>query len=262
MQSSKANLIFSFEEYSNGKLFDIHKEISYYYNNQNTNDFQQAINELEPYLRGFPEVGNPSRFLQSLEVFKNVEDNYREIIKLYVNQFYNFIKVIFENNLSKCYYFIGSLLKALKISKNDVKGQLQLFHRSKKISYEDLFFFKGNINKIICFKDFLQAIPSAKQGSGFFSSRPVLITINYKYMDDYQIDFFDISRTSFSGEKLFVFGIFSFFKIIDVKINRENKNGEIILDFIGKQKNFESTISRVNNNNIRYIESKNIIEIM
>ena len=218
-------------------------------------------------------IQNKQQFLNYLKVFKNVEQNYRQIISLYTgdNQFCYFMNCVLEGNnkilLTKFNYFIGGFLKALDITENKLNYGLKesfKLYRVCSLSYDDLIIFKDNINKIISFKGFTSTNPSTlpfNSVNKFSNKYQVIFIINYEYKDNCEIDCFDISELSvYYAEKEYLFRLFTFFKVINVEINEEEKKAEIILNSIGRKKNMEQILSNSRNTNIIKFNN-NILEI-
>ena len=92
----------------------------------------------------------------------------------------------------------------------------------------------------------------------------VLFVINYKYNRNCLPDCFDISDLSpFQSEKEHLFKPFSFYKIMDVKVNEQERKAKIFLNYIGKSKDFESNSDLlIQGHNIQYSINRNCIEII
>jgi V8-like Glu-specific endopeptidase len=268
------NAFITLEDYNNQEILSLHKEILNYYNNQNENNYFKAINELKEYLNNKKEIKNKDEFIENLEIFKNMKKNYKKIIKLYTgeNSFCYFMNRILRENdklsLKKFNYFIGGFLKALDISGNilncGIKYSCQVY-RIQIIPLKDLILFKENINKIISFKSFISVSPLATKISSDFMEVDkmfqVLFKINYDYKENCELDFFDITKLSkYPGEKEHVFRIFSFFKVINVVINKNKKQAEIIMDSIGRMKGIENELSKLKEiNNVKIIFNQSSI---
>ena len=127
--------------------------------------------------------------------------------------------------------------------------------------------FKNNINEIICFKSFISSTDDRKLAKSFCrlnKNFSTLIIIKYEYNENCLPDCYDISDLScYPDEKERLFKAFSFFKIIEVQIYEYNKKAEIVLNYIGKERDFEAKLEKYNNsNNIRYNNNRNMIEII
>lgn len=130
------------------------------------------------------------------------------------------------------------------------------------MDYEELIIFKKNVNEIICLKSFFQTT-MIKQAAGYFFSNKdnykALFIIDFKYSNNYELDCFDISKLSlYKGEKEVLFKIFSFFKIISVDIEKNDKKAEIKLASIGREENFESILNLLDRGKIQFNISKKI----
>ena len=99
----------------------------------------------------------------------------------------------------------------------------------------------------------------------FFSNKDnykVLFIIDFKYSNNCELDCLDISKLSlFKDEEEVLFKIFSFFKIISVEIEKNDKKAKIKLASIGREENFESKLNLLDRGKIQLNISKNILEI-
>lgn len=172
---------------------------------------------------------------------------------------------------NKFIYFVSGFLKSLNILKNlQMTNNCELYYGTSFISFEDLKNFKKNINEIISFKSFISSSINKKDAQAFshmnlsgerFSS---LIKINYIYNKDCFLDCFKIAGLSmFPLEEERLFKAFSFFKIIDVKIDESNKLAEIVLNYIGRSKDFGFKLEKLNEgSSIHYDSKRNLLEII
>ena len=159
--------------------------------------------------------------------------------------------VLTEGNatlLEKFSYFIGGFLRALDKAGKGIKDKCQLINEEQQFFFtlDELNIFRENIDNIISFKYFFYTCNSQNMKSNSFQSdKPnyykVLFIINYEYNSNNEFDCYDISGlTIFYSSDLFLYRIFTFFKIKKVEIDKNKNIAFITLKSIGKQKNFES----------------------
>ena len=162
--------------------------------------------------------------------------------------------------LQKIIYFLSGFLKSLNIIENhQLKNNCILYHGINLKDFSELNFFKKNIDKFICIKSIISSFPDKYQQ---FTN--VLFVINYKYNGNCLSNCFDISDIfPYPSAKEYLFKPFSFFKIIDVKINEQERKAEICLNYIGKSKDFETNLDLLNQGkNIQYSINRNCLEII
>ena len=260
--SKKNNEFFTLEEY-NQKYIKIHKNIiNYYMDLNNEKIFNQAFKELKDY---FIKI-KKEEIEQSFDIFKNVENNYGLIIKSYLSTRIIFLcnnYLIHGYSTQKIlYYFIAVLMKSFEKTKDFKCGlneDLSLYS-SKYMHYNDLIHFQKNIKRIIS----LKSIPLiSKRNHPVKANRDlkyfVSFIINYKYKKSNIPNCFNIQPFSpYPKEEEVVFQFFSFFKIIDVKIDNKAKTGKIILDSIGRKEILENKIYE--DYDIIYNSKENILE--
>ena len=261
-------------DYINGEYCSFYKKIIYYYNNQNEKNFRIANDEFRNYVSKNKDKIKGSSNLIYLDSFQNVDKNYKAIIEDYIgpSTFYTLMNsALTEGNaifLEKFSYFIGGFLRALDKAGSSIKDKCQLIHEEDNFfTLNELNIFRENIGNIISFKYFFY-FNSKKMESNFFQSGnsngyKVLFIINYEYDSNNEFDCYDISGLSFfGGQDLSLFRIFTFFKIKNVEIDKNNNTAFIILKSIGRQKNFESKfINLKNGNQIVYNTNQRRLEI-
>ena len=184
----------------------------------------------------------------------------------------NYILCENKNNLiDKFIFFIAGFLKVIDIAgKNGYfinKSNNILYGMNiPRISYDELVIFKENIGNIISFKHIMSSTINKKVSLQFQmgSDYKVLFIINCNHNSESEFDYIDISNLSyFRMENEHLFRFFTFFKIEKVEIDEKNKKAEIVLNSIGRQKDFEFQIIDLNDGNkIRYNENKNMLEIV
>ena len=170
--------------------------------------------------------------------------------------------------LQKIIYFLSGFLKSLNIIENhQLKNNCNLYYSISLKDFSELNFFKKNIDEIICLKCFISSSPDKRFAEKFLKIAPgicAVFVINYKYNKNCLPDCFCISDLSkFPSEKEHLFKPFSFYKIMDVKVNEQERKAKIFLNYIGKSKDFESNLDLLNQgHNIQYSINRNCIEII
>lgn len=211
---------------------------------QNENNYFNALKSLNKFLLN----SNDNEILAILDIinsFDNSTNDYEKMLKdfLGIQGFISKInRIIRKNNNEineKFYYFIGGFLDILERSEVKIKNELQLF-RGDRMDYNLLLSYQNNKNKIIFFKGFCSAskshdiaIPYANV-FGNSEAYSVIITINYKFTREWVPYCFDISKfEKFENEKTVLFAPDICFKIKEVKIDKQLKRAEILLDSVG-----------------------------
>ena len=266
------------DNFSNKNNIELQKRLVYFINNQNQNNYNNAFSDLKNYIQNnhINIIGGRDlfEFFTALKIYSNVDSNYQQIIRDYTgNVMYRYINNILIGGdnllLHKFIYFIAGFIKSLNITTNIQVNYNCTLYRGMKIDFDDLIFYKKSINQIICFKSFLSTIPSKKfaesVSSGVIGNKyGTIMIINYKYNPQCLYDLFDITKLSmYSFEKEILFKSFSFFRVVEVKINEKDKKAEITLNHIGKAKNFDSRLDLLSQgSSIQYNQNKDMIEII
>lgn len=237
------------------------------------------MSEITQYLDNnqITEIKDKQKFLNNLKLYENVNSDYEKIIRNYIQDegiwIYMHSILRGKNKLlfDKFIYFVAGLMKSLNILNNlQVTNNCVLYYGTSFISFDDLKNFKKNINEIISFKSFISSSINKNVAQGFFcwdrsgEKFNSLIKINYIYNKDCFLDCFNIAGLSmFRGEEERLFKAFSFFKIVDVKIDESKKNAEIVLNYIGRSKNFGLKLEKLNKgSSIHYDSNRNLLEII
>jgi len=267
-----SNLFISLEDYCKEEYLSYHKEIIKNYYEQNEHNFQNAHDAIMEYANNenIDFLGRKDKLGENLEIFRNVDIDYNKIIRNYTSEegiwnYMDFIHKVKDKVFNKLFnYFISGFLKSLNLSNTALKNN-QFLYKGINMDYEELINFKKNVNEIICLKSFFQTTRIKKVAVYFFSNKDnykVLFIIDFKYSNSCDLDCFDISKLSlYKAEEEVLFKIFSFFKIIDVKIDKNDKKAEIKLASIGREENFESKLNLLDRGKIQLNISKNILEI-
>ena len=138
-------------------------------------------------------------FFDIMVNFKDVDKENEDFLKIFLQDkglIKNFNKAIRNDDKSlfnKLCYFIGGFLKSLDNTKYGLKQDMKLY-RGDKMTYDDL-------------------------SHDDLNSFSVIITINYKYKEDWTPYCFDVENFSkYEEQKKVIFSMFSCFKIKKVSI--------------------------------------------
>ena len=278
IEDNHNNYIMLLKDFSQKDNLAYQKKLLYFLKNQNKDNYLKALYELQTFdYRPYVEIKEKDipKFLQNLKIYENVNQDYQKIIRNYkeVSGIWKFMHYILrgKNKLlfQKFIYFLAGFIKSLNIIEaNIVNYNCELYYGTH-INYDDLMGFKNNINEVICFKSFFSSSSDRWMAEKFCqvlkeNKIGTLIIIKYEYNENCLPDCYDISDLScYPDEKERLFKAFSFFKIIEVQIYEYNKKAEIVLNYIGKERDFEAKLEKYNNsNNIRYNNNRNMIEII
>ena len=250
------------------------------------NKFKVEISYLKDFLLWNPEllikkndehISKIETFLKALEEFQDVVKNENIIITLYTMENGSYYKDFnyWLNNLDllaiqKTYWFIAAVIYSLnEYSKKKDKGikedGLKLY-RGIKANLSTLLSYELAKDELICYPSFTSTTRSLDQAKKYSNNEKkeneyaTIITINYKFKEKFlptAVDVKDISMNSKEDECLFF--PYSFFKVIDFKIDHSSKTAEIELETIGKTEIIETQIGY--GNNLVYNE-KGFIEVV
>lgn len=261
---------YTFEQYKNG-IYYLHFRISRYYNHQtpqNFNNYYNFINKDIYY-----------KYLYNLRLFKNINNNMLNIFNN-VEIARNFNEILLSNDEKKIKdfsYFIAGYMYVLNAYSLQMwcqfKNDGDLLYKRTKLTKQDLEGLDNNINKLITFKTFLIDVVSLEHIQGklaalymdfenYFSFRDLnkfdtKIYIKHNFKQNWKASCFsELSNTK-------IFNLFTFFKVIDVKIDYESKYAEVKLELVGKNEIFENkTGNKGIECNINYIKNDNVIQIV
>ena len=261
---------YTFEEYKNA-IYYLHFRISRYYNNQTSQNYNNKYNF----------VNRPIyyKYLNDLRHFKNINNNLLLIFNN-VEIAKNFNEILLSNDLEKIkifsyfiagYMYVLNSYSAQSISQFTNNGDL--LYTRMKLSKNDLEKLNENIDKLITFKTFLTDVTSLEHWNGkinafimdfknFFTFKSLdkfdtKIFIKHRYKVGWKASCFRILNTTN------IFNLFTFFKVIEVKIDYELKYAELNLELIGKNEIFENKIGNKDLKfEINYIKDDEIIQII
>ena len=176
-------------------------------------------------------------------------------------------------------YFIAGYIYALNTYSAENHCQFindgNLLYTRMKLKKHDLIELDKNLNKLITFKTFLFDVTTLEHLNGKINA---LIIDFQNYFTFLKADEFDTKiyikhnfeyiwkPSCFSTLNNYkIFNLFTFFKVIEVKINFETKYAELKLDVVGKAEIFENKLGIRQNANNRYVinydNNNNRIEI-
>ena len=279
--SNNNSSFISLKDFCSGQNLKFQKELIYYMNNQSRNNYLKALYVLKKYINSnnIDELKEKdlNKFFDILKMYKNVNRNYVKIIRNYTHEdgiWKYFTPILRGKNKQLRYfiiYFLAGFLKSLNIMENlQLNSNCTLYYGASLSDY-DLSAFSKNIDEIICFKSFISPSLNKMVADGFslhYGSRenkiPTIFQINYIYNENCLPDCFYINNLSFyQAEEEALFKPFSFFKINKVDSNKNEKKAVIILNYIGKSKDFESNLKLLDQGkNIRYNIDRNLLEII
>ena len=289
--------LITLDEYKS-KYKDRHIKISEYYGNINLNiykkfymDIKDLIDEEsrnkklkttpKDLIEGFSTFNIENAFKnKKVENYSDIELLDRLIIKEYSKStFFKDLNKWLMNPKISTYevvsYFTARLMYSLNsyAIKNSKYFTLEeTLYRGIKMPYSNLLPYERAKGKIIILTSFTstsQKEAKAKSFSGRCASSSIYITnllfsvifiIKNIYKNNWISNGINIQELSmYPGEKEILFQPFSFYYVIDVKIDLKNYTADIYLETIGKTKILEEELK--NGKEIRYNKTDNIIEI-
>lgn len=266
---TKINIIkyYYFDE-SKEKYILFNKNVLNQYLNQNEENFNSAFRKLEIYIssKNDNNLKNILDILQNFKIIENYDEKLKKILGVqgFLDKINNIIRAD-DNELSgKFYYFIGVFLNALEKSECAIRNHTQLF-RGAVMNYQRLLEYQNNINKLIFYKGFCPATRERSAAAVFGravknnDNYSVIEIINYKFQSGWKPYCFDISKyDTFRETKTALFTLYTCFKIKDVKIDKENKSAEILLDSVG----IKMDINKKKISNIIYNTREEVLEVV
>ena len=270
---------YTFDQYKNA-IYYLHNKISKFYINQNTQDFNNAYNLVKkPKNSDYVNKSN-------LDLFENINSNW---YKIFHNDeiVYNFNEIFLKNDynvIRDFSYFIAGFIYILNTygeqKCSSFRNDGDMLIKTMKFTKDDLEGLKNNLNKLITFKTFLCDLNSRDQPNG-------KINIFVNYFLSY-FSFLSFSNKEKYDTKIFImhkfksnwkpscfrtepynhclFNLFTFFKVIDIKIDDEKKSAEIRLENVGKKEIFEGKMWKLEKENkkfnFEYDQNENIIKLI
>ena len=260
---------YTFDEYKNG-IYYLHFRISRFYNNQTSQNYNNNYNFVNKQIY--------SKHLNNLRHFKNINNNLI-IIFNNIEIAKNFNEILLSNDLEKIkdfsyfiagYMYVLNSYSAQSISQFTNNGDL--LYTRMKLSKNDLEKLNDNIDKLITFKTFLIDVIPLEHIQGKINA----LIMDFKNIFSFKnLDKFDTKiyiehkykigwkASCFSSlSSLKIFNLFTFFKVIEVKIDYELNYAEVKLELIGKNEIFENKIgSKESKFEINYNKNDEIIQI-
>lgn len=263
------------EEYL-GKQHLIHKIYAYYYGKFSDSEYNKAISKIKAFLdnTGYQlqiiplygsEQSQRDALFKTLELWKNVEDNYKDIITNYTKEYGSIYKdfnnLMLTNNLEGIMafgYFISGLIYSLNkygsVDGKTIKSHSDLY-RGMRMDIASILNYQRYIGKILCFPHFMSSTEDpniasmiesyggrckkieTRKSHGQFS---VVMRIKYPYDSTCVPSAIPISDLSqYRREKECLFLPFSFFKVEYVKIDYSTYIVDIDVINIPKTRIFE-----------------------
>ena len=262
------------QDYFN-KVIKIHGLIAKHYGNFSIDNYTIEIEKVKYFIdnpgeytiRILDEFGQQRNqketMLQTLELYKDIENNYKDIIKNYTSENcsvykdFNYLLLrLNERGIEAFGYFIAGLIYSLnkfyKITGNGVESDINLY-RGMRLDISELLNYERYENAILCFPSFtstsktlenagrITSVPTRKQ-QGLFS---VFIEIEHKYRRGSVPNGINIeSIAQFQSESETLFLPFSFFKIKKVSIDLENFECDIKMENISRKVIFEERMQK------------------
>ena len=243
----------------------LHKKIAAQYGKDNEDCYKKAISLLKDFLLWYPKLKakssikeklNIESLLETLQRFKDINDNEEDIIQLYTKEsdsyykdFNNWLNISDPLAIQKTSWFIAGVMYSLNkyAEKNDkgLKKTLKLYRGIRSNLY-DLLNYQRAKGKIICFPSFTSTSRNYEVAERFAFSEDnykTIITIDYKHKKGFLPTAVDVSKLAIKEheyEEECLFLPYSFFIIQDVEINHKEKTAKIELTSIGRKKILEN----------------------
>ena len=265
---------YTFDQYKNA-IYYLHNKLSKFYTNQTTQDFNNEYTLVKK-----PQY---SDYIKKLELFHNINSNWYQIFNN-DELLYNLNKILLTNDynvIRDFSYFIAGFMYILNAfgeqKYSSFKNDGDMLFKRMKLTKDDLEEILNNINKLITFKTFLCDLNSLEHLNG---------KVNI-YVNEY-LSYFSFSKDEKYDTKIYIkhnyksnwkpscfrtepynhclFNLFTFFKVINIKIDYERKSAEIHLENVGKTEIFEEKIWKREKEkkkyNIKYDQNENIIKLI
>ena len=266
----------------------LHKKIAAQYGKDDEDCYKKAISLLKDFLLWYPKLllnrgkkKNENKIkiemmLETLQKFKGINDNEKDIINLYTQEsgsYYKDFNYWLNNSdalaIEKTSWFIAQVIYSLnKYAKDENKGvkKTKTLYRGIRANLSDLLNYESAKGELICFPSFTSTTPLLEKAKEFAnttdnSQYSTIIIINYTWEKGFlptAVDVSDISK--FKNEKENLFYPYSFFRIIDVQINHLNKSAEIQLEAIRKKTIFEKELK--DDTYLAYNDKGNFMEVV
>ena len=266
------NKLITYENYIDNYK-NIHFKISQYYDNENQKSFYMKKEEYEK--------GLYNTYYKDL--INKLFNNHYYICNLYELIDKEYTKNILYGDLNKWFMNSKSIFyeptvyctsRLMHLFNNDAKYWRNYYTKDKyevyrgvKLYYSSLLPYERAIGKIIILSTFIftsEDETDARRFSGRKDSLSLYKTalkfsVIFKIKNNYQKSW--IPNGILNGEKEIIYLPFSFYKVIDVKIDYKNYIADIYLETVGKTEILEEKIT-MDNNKIQYNQNKEIIEIV
>ena len=267
----KINKLIKYEDYLE-KFKNIHFQISKYYGNLTVETYKQNLEKIKSLINYENDTRelinkNANKVLEGFLTFdiqKDIESLDKLIIKVYTkNTFYEDLnKWIISTNINMkepITYFTSRLMYSLnsyaQINKKYFCKDETFLSRGIKIPYSTILQYERAKGKIITFSSFITTSENKKIAmmfSGRGNSKDLykqrlsfstMIFIKNKFKNNWISNGIDIQDVSVYRKEIeILFLPFSFFYVIDVKIDIDNYTADIYLETIGKEEILEEKI--------------------
>ena len=259
---------------------ELHKIIALNYGNNSISDYNKALEKAKYFmahsghyqLRIDPEEGDTKiqSMLKALALFKDIDKNYKLIINNYTKEKgsiykdFNYLMLrLNKKGIEGFGWFMAGLMYSLdKYAKTDKKGlkEHRYLYRGMRLDIIEALNYERMEGQFITYPSFLStflivdraADPSNYGGravavdnrviEGKFS---VVFTLHYRNNKNVLYNTVEISGISdYKSEAECVFLPFSFFKVLDVKIDLDNYEVDVELDCLSRNKIIEEKIKK------------------
>ena len=255
----------TYKEYNN-KYMALHRLISSHYGQNERNSFKLEMSYLQQFLLWNPKLRaknndnelNIQSLIKTLEQFKTIEGNEKNIIKLYTlekgsyyQDFNNWLNNLDPLAIQKTSWFIAVVIYCLNLyaEKKGIKDDGLKLYRGLLMNLSDLLSYERLKGELICYPSFTSTskkIEVAKEFAKNINNKEkyeTIITINYLYKKGFIPTTVDVSEISqFKEEEECLFFPYTFFIIKNIKINYNDKTAEIELDAIGRKEIIETKL--------------------
>jgi hypothetical protein len=267
----KSIKLLTYKDYTD-KYILLHRLISRQYGLNKERKFKIQISYLKDFLLWNPELHikkNDNEHISKIETFLNVLKEFEEnneknneeyIIKLYTinngsyyNDFNYWLNSLDVLAIHKTSWFIAAVIFSLNeysINKNKgIKEDGLKLYRGITSNLSTLLNYELAKDELICYPSFTSTTRLFDRAENFANEQKkeneyaTIITINYKFKEGFlptAVDVKDISL--YPEEEECIFFPYSFFKVIDFKIDHSSKKAEIELETIGKKEIIETKI--------------------
>ena len=258
----KNTKVVSYKKYSDS-YYEFHKTISSFYGNLSFNFYEDAISLFDEFLKT-PGVTAPEGLSKSFELFKEIEQNKKEIVQLYTNEddyypvFNKWLYQLDSIAYEKTSYFLSNIMYSLNLFGNEQKNQTceMKLYRGMNLDIINLLPYKNCEGKIIVFPSFTSTTFDLSIAEKNFSYRnkpveyrkekkifAVIFYIGFNLKSNWFPNGIDVHSIScYEYEKEILFQPFTFFKLTKTDIDFTKNIADVYLEVIGKKEILEEKI--------------------